>query len=473
MRKRIVSALVAVTVILLVMPIRGAQAETETRTAAATGAAAGAAGERDAAGERAEAVGATGDLGDLIGLGDLSGLGDQGESAGAVGAVRAGNRPAVFLNGDREDIDAFFVDGFCYVAARPALEYFGTIVFWHGAAQTIALNSREGALGIHRVGEDVIVINGETKRLGAPSVMKDETTYMPITMLAALINADSFSRSEGENVIRIDKRFAPIGNLVSTEDQVLIKEVMAQVAELKNYNPLNFLAYLAYREANPELDIDQVILYVNIGVTKPPYSDIEIIDNPDDPFVVVDKNRQFAKDFAPELTVIDGFRWRREAGEAWVEMKAAARADGISLTLGNTYRGIADQRVNYNRKIQEGRSVENVDATNSRPGHSEHHTGYAADIRPIAGRSDNPIYLWLAANSYKYGFIVSFQAGKEFIHRYAPEPWHIRWFPLEAAAVMYEENLTIQEFENLYANPGRHGFKTNQETARLIADRIK
>jgi len=202
----------------------------------------------------------------------------------------------------------------------------------------------------------------------------------------------------------------------------------------------------------------------------PPYSDTKPVENPHDVFAIVDKNHKISDDFAPELTWIDGYRWAKDAGDAWVRMMNAARADGVTLALNNTYRSIADQRANYNRKIGSGRSVDNVDRFNARPGHSEHHTGYAADMAGLGSFVGTRAHSWLVKNGHQYGFIISFQAGKEFINHYSPEGWHIRWFPVIDAKIMYDENLTIQEYDNLYLNPRKHGFSVDKSIAQAIAE---
>jgi D-alanyl-D-alanine carboxypeptidase len=214
------------------------------------------------------------------------------------------------------------------------------------------------------------------------------------------------------------------------------------------------------------LPVDKVALYVNIGVHKDPYSDIQPVADPYNVFAVVDKNHRFAEDFEPELGIYDGFYWVADAGEAWLEMKSAAKSDGITLTLGGTYRSVPLQRWNYNRRLADGHSVAVVDRANARPGHSEHHTGTTADLRGLMDFTGTKAQLWLAENGHKYGFIVSFQNSNGFITNYVAESWHIRWFPQWAAEIMYNENLTIMEFDNLYLNPASHGYSIDIDSVK-------
>jgi D-alanyl-D-alanine carboxypeptidase len=52
---------------------------------------------------------------------------------------------------------------------------------------------------------------------------------------------------------------------------------------------------------------------------------------------------------------------------------------------------------------------------------------------------------WLAHNAHRYGFIVRYQAGKEWITGYMAEAWHIRYIGPEAADI-YHSGLSLEEY---------------------------
>jgi D-alanyl-D-alanine carboxypeptidase len=372
------------------------------------------------------------------------------------------NSQTVYLNSHEEEAKTFLYQNERFLEAHPLLEFFGCVVFWNSETQTVAVNTRDGVQGVFQAGELEALINGEAVSLSSPALLIEEALYITAGTLDALVDLDSVTTAEKE--IWIEKQFA------TDERNLQIKEILLQVQQ-DNYNPLNFADYLAFQKQNPDLPADQVVLRVNIGAHKEPYSDIQEVVDPNGVFAVIDKNHKLDDSFEPEdLAYYGGFLWKQEAGEAWLQMKSEAKAEGISLVLNNTYRSIAAQAINYNSKIRTRQNI-GVENTNSRPGHSEHHTGYAADLTTVR-YSNRKVDAWIAENAYKYGFIVSFQAGKEYINHYTPEPWHIRWFPLWAAEIMHEEWLTIQEFENLHLNPKVHGFETDKERAAEIAERV-
>ena len=53
-------------------------------------------------------------------------------------------------------------------------------------------------------------------------------------------------------------------------------------------------------------------------------------------------------------------------------------------------------------------------------------------------------------HSYEYGFVIRYPEGKEYITSIEYEPWHFRYVGREAAAVMHEENLCLEEFWDKY-----------------------
>lgn len=83
----------------------------------------------------------------------------------------------------------------------------------------------------------------------------------------------------------------------------------------------------------------------------------------------------------------------------------------------------------------------------AKPGTSEHELGIAVDINPDYTVTKGwGFYDWLEKNSYKYGFIKRYPADKVDITGISNERWHFRYVGKEAAEVMYEENLCLEEY---------------------------
>ena len=59
-------------------------------------------------------------------------------------------------------------------------------------------------------------------------------------------------------------------------------------------------------------------------------------------------------------------------------------------------------------------------------------------------------YEWMKENAHKYGFILRYPEEKEHITGYKFEPWHYRYVGIDIATIIYENNLTLEEFYFIY-----------------------
>ena len=84
------------------------------------------------------------------------------------------------------------------------------------------------------------------------------------------------------------------------------------------------------------------------------------------------------------------------------------------------------------------------------PGHSEHHTGLAADILApgigMEAMANSPEGEWLAANSYRYGLILRYPEGATEITGIEFEPWHFRYVGQAHAYFMKQSGFVLEEY---------------------------
>ena len=135
-----------------------------------------------------------------------------------------------------------------------------------------------------------------------------------------------------------------------------------------------------------------------------------------------------------------------EAMDAFYDMQAAAASEGISLWILSSYRSYDDQEVIYNRYVaQDGRDA--ADTYSSRPGHSDHQTGYTFDLNSLEQDFQyDPAGQWLEKNCYKYGFIIRYPKGKDSSTGYMYEPWHVRYIGVDLATKVTESGLSLEEY---------------------------
>lgn len=181
--------------------------------------------------------------------------------------------------------------------------------------------------------------------------------------------------------------------------------------------------------------------------------------------LLINKEHPIPEDYEFTLGTIKGsMRCDERIIEPLTQMFAAAKEDGVNLIVCSPYRDMARQEYLFDRKvktfIRTGMSY--VDAykkasiTVTVPGASEHQIGLAVDIISDTysaldiGFADTSAGQWLAEHSWEYGFILRYPLGKEDITGIQYEPWHFRYVGVDAAKIITEDEITLEEFvENL------------------------
>lgn len=119
------------------------------------------------------------------------------------------------------------------------------------------------------------------------------------------------------------------------------------------------------------------------------------------------------------------------------------------LQVCSGYRTIATQRRNFNNSVAAD-GLEETLKWFSKPGYSEHHTGFSIDFNTNAygsaaftGKGNQ---VWFSKNCHKYGFILRYQANKYDITRINAEPWHFRQVGIPHADYIMKNNLCLEEY---------------------------
>ncbi len=192
------------------------------------------------------------------------------------------------------------------------------------------------------------------------------------------------------------------------------------------------------------------------------------IDDPLSIWVVNDKLRPLNPiDYVPpdmvyaDVPYISEPLMRPEAAAAIVPLFAASEAEGGgTMQVQNAYRSFDLQTRNYNRMVASiGQAA--ADNDTARPGHSEHQTGWTADVAALPSQcdiqecfGDTSQGIWLAANAWRFGFVIRYPQGKTDVTGYVYEPWHIRYVGIPLSTEMHNTGiLTLEEFFGLPAAP--------------------
>lgn len=170
-------------------------------------------------------------------------------------------------------------------------------------------------------------------------------------------------------------------------------------------------------------------------------------------------NREWrvTKAFVPEyrLTNVPGQvrNLRDDAATALEKMYAACKEEtGVTLVSVSGYRSYSKQTNIYNNKLKSVGSKAKADEYVARPGASEHQLALAMDVGQKGKTNLNAGFArteggkWLAANCWRFGFIIRYQQGWEEITGYEYEPWHVRYVGEENAKMIYEKNVPFETF---------------------------
>ena len=190
------------------------------------------------------------------------------------------------------------------------------------------------------------------------------------------------------------------------------------------------------------------------------------VDDPTSLWVVVNKARALnpvtyiPPDLVlPPVTNINDQPVRAVVSTALVAMFDAAKSEaGLELTLQSGYRSYDTQVAVYDQDVSE-HGVAYADTDTARPGNSEHQTGLAVDISAASGTCSLDACFgqtaegaWLAANAWRFGFLLRYPADKVPVTGFTYEPWHFRYIGVPLATELHGTGVTT--LEEYFGLPG-------------------
>jgi len=133
-------------------------------------------------------------------------------------------------------------------------------------------------------------------------------------------------------------------------------------------------------------------------------------------------------------------------------MAAAWREAGLEVIVESAYRSYEAQAATFDSwvaRLGHGGAL----VRTARAGHSEHQLGTAIDVTSPGwtGRFgdwalESAEGAWMAANAWRYGFVMAYPAGSEAQTCFGYEPWHYRWIGRDAAAAHRSSGLYLRQF---------------------------
>lgn len=193
------------------------------------------------------------------------------------------------------------------------------------------------------------------------------------------------------------------------------------------------------------------------------------VDFTDARMILVNNNMGLPEGYTVETQTADestGKQLQTEAAQSFAAMQAAAKLDGVSLILQSGYRSVEYQQGLFDQQVEkiiktgenEEEAIIKAQEVVAKPGHSEHSTGYAADILTDSyrvmdsGFAETDAYTWLTEHAAEYGFIERYPRDKKPITGITFEPWHWRYVGAENAAEIKKTGRCLEEFWALYGS---------------------
>ncbi len=237
------------------------------------------------------------------------------------------------------------------------------------------------------------------------------------------------------------------------------EQFLSAAAKLPHYDETRAQRYLAYR-ANGSWTLEQVLRIVNTDNDLTYFDDAKEADLADGDLILVNKYSRLASDYVPDGLVTvepaysNGGKLKSEVNDAFCDLVEAMWAEtGLHLVNASPYRSYETQKNLYTRyRTQYSEAA--TDRFSARAGYSEHQTGLALDViapgGTLGGFQDTKQFVWMRDNAHRFGFILRYGEGMEYITGYKYEPWHYRYVGVEAAAFIYENGLTFEEYYAYY-----------------------
>lgn len=215
---------------------------------------------------------------------------------------------------------------------------------------------------------------------------------------------------------------------------------------------------------------------VQRNVTVPQYSEeskayttVEIDQNSmyRGPLILVNNNYQSEVDGINLVNLMEESNGTYQITDYNAQINGGAVVENVNAMFEDFYKVAGDNDVminsGYRSKETQQEIYDNTIAAQgeegaswvSKPGFSEHQTGYAFDLSLL---TDDGIieeftgeekYAWIAENCARYGFVVRYNDSKKDITGISNEPWHFRYVGQIHAAYMTQNNLCLEEYIDL------------------------
>lgn len=322
-------------------------------------------------------------------------------------------------------------------------------------AQTIPAKTEENTAVSEASGESEVIINTTTEPQISEAPAESSVQTEPPT--TAEVDLPQWIETEvsGELYVNTNNIYSRISAIQGSKKAVQYKlnDKVTVIAKTDtDYYKLSDGTFIHadYLSENETAEItenesgDDYIAVSKTGYTIERKNGITYVDG----IMIANKTYSLPKSYDPGIT--------NEAASALKEMQNAAAAEGLSLYVVSGYRSYQTQESVYAGWVNRD-GKEQADTYSSRPGHSDHQTGYSYDLNSLEQSFANTKEgKWLAEHCAEFGFIIRYPEGKEMYTGYIYEPWHVRYIGKEKAKIITESGLSLEEYYGITSDYSEH-----------------
>ena len=273
-----------------------------------------------------------------------------------------------------------------------------------------------------------------------------------ITEIVICVKKVLASPKEKEVEVKIEKKQIP----KETTKEEKLKQLNNINDKIDYFNEEYLDRYIAYKNKNKNLKIEQIIKDVNMNLDLEKYEDTIKAKNLNTEKVLVNKYYYLDEDYVPDNLenisnqyALNGMSLVHVAREEFEHLAKDAKKENLNIVAMSSYRSY-DYQVNLYNKYVKSDGKEAADTYSGRAGHSEHQTGLAVDVYNKKENYTNfektKEFEWMQKHAHEYGFILRFPKDKVNETGYMYESWHYRYVGVDAAKYIKENNISFEEY---------------------------
>lgn len=271
------------------------------------------------------------------------------------------------------------------------------------------------------------------------------------------INSFTSNKKKKEPTVVVEKKKKDQTKDLNKDKNSEKLKLLGNINQKVDFFKMDYLdRYIEYKNNNKDLDNEQIILNVNMGIDQPYYTNTKETEYLNTTYLLVNKYHSLPSDYVPNnlQTInskysIGGMKLVDEARKAFENMAEDALKEKLHIIAMSSYRSY-EYQVNLYNKYEKQDGKDAADTYSARAGFSEHQSGLCLDVYdgeiPYTSFEKTNEFNWMQKNAYKYGFILRFPKDKTNETGYKYESWHYRYVGEEIAKYIHDNNISFEEY---------------------------